>query len=215
MKLWLVFLFAVSLGITLAEVEDDFDDEDIVVEDEEEHIEDVQVEKVQIDVSYLSPDDNVDFFFMDHFDDATTLGSKWVKSQAKKEGTDDSIAKYDGQWEVEALSKDALPGDTGLVLKSKAKHSAVAAKLKKPFKFNERPFIVQYEIAFQNGQDCGGGYLKLLSESSSLDLRAVTDKTPYTIMFGPDKCGSDSKFHFIFRHVNPKTGEIEEKHCKN
>merc|ERR1711915_192372 len=115
---------------------------------------------------------------------------------------------------IEALSKDALPGDTGLVLKSKAKHSAVAAKLKKPYKFDERPFIVQYEIAFQNGQDCGGGYLKLLSESSSLDLRAVTDKTPYTIMFGPDKCGSDSKFHFIFRHVNPKTGEIEEKHCK-
>merc|ERR1711915_90935 len=115
---------------------------------------------------------------------------------------------------IEALSKDALPGDTGLVLKSKAKHSAVAAKLKKPFKFVDKMLVLQYEIAFQNGQDCGGGYLKLLSESSSLDLRAVTDKTPYTIMFGPDKCGSDSKFHFIFRHVNPKTGEIEEKHCK-
>ena len=28
-------------------------------------------------------------------------------------------------------------------------------------------------------------------------------QTPYTIMFGPDKCGSDSKLHFIFRHTNP------------
>jgi len=216
MKTWLAFLLFAVLAIAQAEVEDDFDDEDIVVEDEEEAaMEDVLIEKVKIDVSYLSPDDNVDFYFMDHFDDVATLGSKWTKSQAKKEGTDETIAKYDGQWEVEALGKDALPGDTGLVLKSKAKHSAVAAKLKKPFKFvEERPLIIQYEVAFQNGQDCGGGYLKLLSESAGLDLRAVTDKTPYTIMFGPDKCGSDSKFHFIFRHVNPKTGEIEEKHCK-
>ena len=33
-------------------------------------------------------------------------------------------------------------------------------------------------------------------------------------MFGPDKCGSDSKFHFIFRHVNPLNQSVEEKHCK-
>ncbi len=40
------------------------------------------------------------------------------------------------------------------------------------------------------------------------------DKTPYTIMFGPDKCGEDYKLHFIFRHKNLKTGEFEEKHAK-
>ena len=33
-------------------------------------------------------------------------------------------------------------------------------------------------------------------------------------MFGPDKCGSDSKLHFIFRHTNPLTKVVEEKHCK-
>ena len=33
-------------------------------------------------------------------------------------------------------------------------------------------------------------------------------------MFGPDRCGSDSKLHFIFRHVNPKNKTVEEKHCK-
>lgn len=31
-------------------------------------------------------------------------------------------------------------------------------------------------------------------------------------MFGPDRCGSTSKVHFIFRHANPITGEVEEKH---
>ena len=74
--------------------------------------------------------------------------------------------------------------------------------------------MLQYEVAFQNGLDCGGGYVKLLSSAKDLDLRQLTDKTPYTIMFGPDKCGSDSKFHLIFRHVHPETGAVEEKHCK-
>merc|ERR1719187_2165314 len=194
--------------------DDDFDDEAEIEDEEDLGQETVTVEKVPIDVTYITPSDNVDFYFMDALDSEDTLGSKWTRSQARKDGADDSIAKYDGQWEIQPLEKDSLEGDMGLVLKSKAKHSAVAAKLKKPFKFEDKMLVLQYEIAFQNGQDCGGGYLKLLSESAGLDLRSITDKTPYTIMFGPDKCGSDSKFHFIFRHVNPKTGEIEEKHCK-
>eukprot|EP00096_Caligus_rogercresseyi_P016821 TRINITY_DN982_c0_g1_i11.p1 TRINITY_DN982_c0_g1~~TRINITY_DN982_c0_g1_i11.p1 ORF type:complete len:393 (-),score=160.24 TRINITY_DN982_c0_g1_i11:683-1861(-) len=33
-------------------------------------------------------------------------------------------------------------------------------------------------------------------------------------MFGPDKCGSDAKLHFIFRHANPLNGTITEKHAK-
>ena len=69
-------------------------------------------------------------------------------------------------------------------------------------------------MVLQDGQDCGGGYIKLLSYSKNLDLREFRDSTPYTIMFGPDKCGSESKLHFIFRHVNPKNQTITEKHCK-
>lgn len=40
------------------------------------------------------------------------------------------------------------------------------------------------------------------------------DRTPYSIMFGPDKCGEDYKLHFIFRHKNPLNGDMEEKHAK-
>ncbi len=40
------------------------------------------------------------------------------------------------------------------------------------------------------------------------------DRTPYTIMFGPDKCGEDYKLHFIFIHKNPFNGDVEEKHAK-
>jgi calnexin len=45
-----------------------------------------------------------------------------------------------------------------------------------------------------------------------IQAEEFSDKTPYTIMFGPDRCGATSKVHFIFRHANPVTGEIEEKH---
>ena len=120
-------MFAVLVGLAAAEVEDDFDEDEITVEDDVDDGSDgVTVEKVAIDVKYFSPDDNVDFYFMDHFDSASTLGAKWTRSQAKKDGADDSIAKYDGQWEVEPLGKDPLDGDMGLVLKNNQISSSLA-----------------------------------------------------------------------------------------
>ncbi|MEE6512799.1 hypothetical protein FKM82_020024, partial [Ascaphus truei] len=119
-----------------------------------------------------------------------------------------------GVWEVEELLENKISGDKGLVLKSIAKHHAIAAQLQKPFIFDSKPLIVQYEVNFQGGIDCGGAYLKLLSHSSSLDLDEFHDRTPYTIMFGPDKCGEDYKLHLIFRHKNPLIGDFDEKHAK-
>lgn len=86
-----------------------------------------------------------------------------------------------------------MKGDLGLVLKSKAKHAAIAASLDRPFQFTNKPFIVQYDVTFQNGQECGGAYIKLLTQETGMRLSQFRDKTPYTIMFGPDKCGNDHK----------------------
>lgn len=182
-----------------------------IADEEVVSVEDVKVED---DVIYITPNHHPDVFFADHFDNEDNFNKKWIKSQAKKEGVEEALAKYDGQWAIEAAQKDPLAGDFGLVLKSKAKHAAISAPLGKIYKFDDKPFIVQYELNFQDGQECGGGYIKLLSYSSNLDLREFRDSTPYTIMFGPDKCGSESKLHFIFRHVNPKNQTITEKHCK-
>jgi len=172
----------------------------------------------EAEIVYLPPD-NVDpatVYFADHFDHEDKFGQKWMKSMAKKEGAEAGIDQFDGEWAVEAAEKNALNGDLGLVLKSKAKHAAISSRFKKPFVFKDskKPLILQYEINYQNGQECGGGYLKLLSHSNALDLNKLNDKTPYTIMFGPDRCGSESKLHFIFRHVNPNNNTIEEKHVK-
>lgn len=90
-------------------------------------------------------------------------------------------------------------GNLGLVLKSKARHAAISSPLSKPFVFDDKPLVVQYEVIFQEGQECGGAYLKLLSvDPKHKDLKDFHDKTPYTIMFGPDKCGNDHKVPAVF-----------------
>ncbi|KAK9518508.1 hypothetical protein VZT92_023814 [Zoarces viviparus] len=163
-------------------------------------------------VTYKAPEPMGEHFIAESFDRGTLDG--WVLSSAKKDDTDDDIAKYDGKWAVEDMKDGKLPGDKGLVLKTRAKHHAISAQLLRPFTFDTKPLIVQYEVNFQAGIDCGGAYVKLLSQTPDLNLDLFGDKTPYTIMFGPDKCGEEYKLHFIFRHKNPKTGEYEEKHAK-
>ncbi|KAG9480115.1 hypothetical protein GDO78_011888, partial [Eleutherodactylus coqui] len=163
-------------------------------------------------VMYQTPVPSGEVFFAETFDDG--LLDRWILSKTMKEDADEDIAKYDGQWKVEELKENKLSGDLGLVLKSTARHHAISAELQKPFVFDSKPLIVQYEVNFQDGIDCGGAYIKLLSHSSDLNLEEFHDRTAYTIMFGPDKCGEDYKLHFIFRHKNPIIGDYDEKHAK-
>ncbi|GAA5921403.1 hypothetical protein JCM3775_003033 [Rhodotorula graminis] len=149
--------------------------------------------------------------FVEQFD---TGLDRWSPSKATKTERDNEVFSYVGKWSVEEPSVyPGIPGDEGLVLKSKAAHHAISAPLDAPFDPKGKPLVLSYEVKLQNGLDCGGAYIKLLTESAEgIQAEEFSDKTPYTIMFGPDRCGSTSKVHFIFRHVNPITGEIEEKH---
>uniref|UniRef100_A0A1I8M1P1 Uncharacterized protein n=1 Tax=Musca domestica TaxID=7370 RepID=A0A1I8M1P1_MUSDO len=219
----LVLLLAAALclliGPTIAsEAESNFnDDDDGVVEAVQDDTPALATDENGEELVYESPKyDPKQFHFVDHFDDIEKSQKLWVKSQAKKDDIAEEIAKYDGVWSWEAPQRIVWKNDIGLVLKSKAKHAAIASKLLKPFTFKEdKPLVVQYEVTLQEGQECGGAYIKLLSANKATDdLTKFNDKTPYTIMFGPDKCGNDIKMHFIFRHVNPINGSITEKHCK-
>jgi len=80
--------------------------------------------------------------------------------------------------------------------------------LKKPIDNTDKDLVVQYEVKFQteSGMSCGGAYIKLLEENYSTENFAYD--TPYVIMFGPDKCGSSDKVHFIFRHFNPSSKKM-------
>ncbi|CAF1132478.1 unnamed protein product [Adineta ricciae] len=157
---------------------------------------------------------SANIYFEDQFQDKSKW-SRWVKSQAKKDDVDEVLAKYDGEWGIEIPQSSVYNDDYALILKSKARHHAISANLFKPFDFSTSPLVVQYEVKYQTNQECGGAYVKLLSHTGKqLDLKQVTDKTPYTIMFGPDMCGVDHKYHFIVRYRNPKTGAYSEHQAK-
>lgn len=146
-------------------------------------------------------------FFEQFIDD-----SRWKASHAKKEDTDEEW-QYVGTWAVEEASVfPGIKGDTGLVLKDKAAHHAISAKFDTPIDNKGKTLVVQYEVKLQNNLECGGAYMKLLQQSAKLGTDEFSNASPYVIMFGPDRCGSTNKVHFIFRHKNPKTGEYEEKH---
>ncbi|KAM9677757.1 calmegin isoform 1-T1 [Trichechus inunguis] len=206
--------FRLCLGLLLISVNAEFMDDGVEMEDFDENSEEIDVDEDELssEIKYKTPQPIGEVYFTETFDTGRLAG--WVLSKAKKDDTDAEISIYDGRWEIEELKENRLPGDRGLVLKSRAKHHAISAILSKPFIFADKPLIVQYEVNFQDGIDCGGAYIKLLADTDDLNLENFYDKTSYTIMFGPDKCGEDYKLHFIFRHKHPKTGVFEEKHAK-
>jgi calnexin len=152
--------------------------------------------------------------FVEQFTDG--WDSRWKPSHAKKENTkadSEEEWQYVGNWEVEEPSVfKGIVGDKGLVLKDKAAHHAISAKFDEPIDNKGKTLVVQYEVKLQSFLECGGAYMKLLQQNAALGTDEFSNASPYIIMFGPDKCGSTNKVHFIFRHKNPKTGEYEEKH---
>ncbi|XP_076319560.1 calnexin-like isoform X1 [Tachypleus tridentatus] len=208
MKLSLVFMITTFVLLHMFYTRADDDEATVEVEQESE------ADSVTESIPYSTPKPIGNVYLAEHFDDPVNFEKRWIVSQAKKDDAEETIAKYSGKWSVEEAEKNGLVGDLGLVLKSKAHHHAISSRLDKAFLFDNKPFILQYEVRFQHGQECGGAYLKLLSHSKGLDLKRFHDKTPYSVMFGPDKCGTDEKLHFIFRHKNPKNGSFEEKHWK-
>jgi calnexin len=203
-----LLLLIVALSVSLAEEDGEVIDETIQNEPEAPT---VPREKI----NFTPPEIPASAFYALYFSSPSDLTTKLIKSLAKKEGVDEVLAKYDGIWTVEVPTSSAILNDYALIVKSKARHHAISASFEKPIDFTSHDqIVIQYEVKFQTPMECGGAYVKLLTQQSNLNLKEFNDKTPYTIMFGPDKCGLDHKLHFIFRHKNPITGEFEEKHAK-
>eukprot|EP00245_Coleochaete_scutata_P006788 TRINITY_DN21574_c0_g1_i1.p1 TRINITY_DN21574_c0_g1~~TRINITY_DN21574_c0_g1_i1.p1 ORF type:complete len:552 (+),score=167.01 TRINITY_DN21574_c0_g1_i1:99-1754(+) len=108
--------------------------------------------------------------------------------------------------------------DFGLLVSEPAKKYGIAWELPEvvdALALKDKPLVLQYELRLQKGLECGGAYLKFLApQEQGWSPASLKDSTPYSIMFGPDKCGSTNKVHFIFRHKHPKTGEYIEHHLQ-
>lgn len=127
------------------------------------------------------------------------LSQKWQVSKAMRNGNE----PYEGEWAFEEPERfRGFDGDAGLVLKSESTAAAIARKIDPSIDVSSstQPWVVQYEVKHQQPLRCGGAYLKLLPETSEADWSQFSNETPYLVMFGPDKCGSTDKVHFIVRH---------------
>ncbi|XP_072976015.1 calnexin homolog [Typha angustifolia] len=142
-----------------------------------------------------------DPLFYESFDEA--FDGRWTVSEK-----DD----YQGVWKH---SKSDGHEDFGLLVSEKAKKYAIVKEVDKPISLKDGTIVLQSEVRLQNGLECGGAYLKYLRlQEAGWTPKGFDNESPYSIMFGPDKCGSTNKVHFIFQHKNPKTGKFVEHHLK-
>ncbi|OAY30593.1 calnexin homolog [Manihot esculenta] len=120
--------------------------------------------------------------------------------------------EYKGVWKH---SKSEGHDEYGLLVSEKARKYAIVKELKNPAIIKDGTIVLQFETRFQNGLECGGAYLKYLRpQDAGWTPKDFDNDSPYSIMFGPDKCGATNKVHFILKHKNPKSGEYNEHHLK-
>ena len=146
-------------------------------------------------------------FFHETFDNGDIFADlKWVKSE--------DVMYADQPIRVGPLSSPpkGLENNNGLQLSQENKHYGVSSKFANPLDVKGKDLVIQYDLKLEEGLTCGGAYIKLLRATNDLDVRQLNSKTPYTIMFGPDKCGNNNKVHFIIQHKNPITNEYKECH---
>ncbi|KMS97456.1 hypothetical protein BVRB_5g126880 [Beta vulgaris subsp. vulgaris] len=142
-----------------------------------------------------------DPIFYESFDDS--FDGRWIVSEKEE---------YNGVWKH---SKSEGHEDYGLLVSEKARKYAIVKELEKPVELKDKTVVLQFETRLQNGLECGGAYLKYLRpQEAGWVPKEFDNESPYSIMFGPDKCGSTNKVHFILKHKNPKSGEFVEHHLK-
>ncbi|GLT66385.1 hypothetical protein SLA2020_387520 [Shorea laevis] len=133
-----------------------------------------------------------------------TFEGRWIVSEKED---------YNGVWKHE---KSEGHDDYGLLVSEKARKYAIVKELDGPVDLKDGTTVIQFETRLQNGLECGGAYLKYLRvQEAGWKPKEFDNESPYSIMFGPDKCGATNKVHFILKHKNPKSGEYVEHHLKN
>ncbi|XP_021828737.1 calreticulin-3 [Prunus avium] len=129
-------------------------------------------------------------FFEERFEDGWK--SRWVLSDWKRaEGKAGTFKYTAGKWSGD-------PDDKGIQTYNDAKHFAISAKVPE-FSNKNRSLVIQYSIKFEQEIECGGGYIKLMS--GYVNQKKFGGDTPYSFMFGPDLCGTQTKkLHVILSY---------------
>ena len=164
---------------------------------------------------------NEKFFFLETFDNVQNIfqnevgnedlgitgegGGRWIKSMKEKYLNQPIAIKSSINSPLE------LQNNKGIELTQEMKFYGFGTKFPSPLVIKNQDLVIQYEFKASSFL-CGGAYIKLPRATENLNLKELDNDTPYTIMFGPDRCGGTNKVHFILQHQNPLTKKWEEKH---
>ncbi|KAH9670638.1 calreticulin-3 [Citrus sinensis] len=100
----------------------------------------------------------------------------------------------------------------GIQTHTDARHYAISAKIPE-FSNKNRTLVVQYSIRFEQDIECGGGYIKLLS--AYVNQKKFGGDAPYSLMFGPDICGTQKKhLHVILSYQGQNYPIKKELECE-
>ncbi|PKA64252.1 Calreticulin [Apostasia shenzhenica] len=151
---------------------------------------------------------SAEVFFEERFDDGWE--EQWVKSDWKN---DENAA---GDWNHTAGKWSGDPNDKGIQTYPDYRFFAISAQFPE-FSNKDKTLVFQFSVKHEQKLDCGGGYMKLLS--GDIDQKKFSGETPYSIMFGPDICGyntkkvhailtRDGKNHLIKKEVPCETDQL-------
>jgi len=122
-------------------------------------------------------------YFQDTFE-TDPFPKRWVHSNWKKDTGE--AAKFEwagGLWPVDDRK--------GIRTTEDARFYAVTAKLDEEFDNTGKTLVFAFSVKHEQHIDCGGGYAKLLPPST--DPTKFNGDAKYSIMFGPDICGTETK----------------------
>lgn len=86
----------------------------------------------------------------------------------------------------------------GIQTSEDARFYAYSAPTDKELVASDKPIVFQFTVKHEQNIDCGGGYMKLLPK---FDPENFNGDSEYSVMFGPDICGTSTrKTHVIINY---------------
>ncbi|KAI9910703.1 hypothetical protein PsorP6_010443 [Peronosclerospora sorghi] len=140
--------------------------------------------------------------FRETFDD-DDWESRWVASTWKP-------ASEVGKFEHVAGKYYTGEDDKAIKTGEDARFYALSAKFAKPFNNKDADLYLTYLVQHEQVLDCGGAYVKLLP--ADVDQEKFGGESPYSIMFGPDICGSHKVTHAILNYARPGEDAVNMDH---
>jgi len=123
-----------------------------------------------------------------------TFGDDWESRWVKGAGGDKTLGKWEHTAGEYYGGEEA--GAKGIMTSEDMRHYFLATKTEDISNAGS-DLVLQYSVKFTKTPECGGSYIKLLSNA---DPATFDNESPYNIMFGPDQCGGTKRVHAIITY---------------